>query len=199
MANPLRQQIEQISREKNINPDIVIAAIEDAILTASKKYYKNDEDLRSRFQSAVHQTLARDDFQNKSWCERMLSTLFLEGNEAQTEQILSGLSPEFFMHIEWLPGGRFEDGEFIPDTVFEEAAAHPENAALCKLCDPRAMGVIFNLIREFGDVEYINVARLPESQFGININAAPFAEAVWLTGDATHAARLRAFLANPAD
>jgi len=49
MANPLRQQIEQISREKNINPDIVIAAIEDAILTASKKYYKNDEDLRSRF------------------------------------------------------------------------------------------------------------------------------------------------------
>src|SRR5574341_1189980 len=49
MANQLRQQIEQISREKNINPDVVIAAIEDAILTASKKYYKTDEDLRSRF------------------------------------------------------------------------------------------------------------------------------------------------------
>ena len=40
MANPLRQQIEQISREKNINPEIIIAAIEDAILTASKKYFK---------------------------------------------------------------------------------------------------------------------------------------------------------------
>jgi len=49
MPNQLRQQIEQISREKNINPDVVIAAIEDAILTASKKYYKTDEDLRSRF------------------------------------------------------------------------------------------------------------------------------------------------------
>jgi N utilization substance protein A len=48
-VNQLRQQIEQISREKNINPDVIIAAIEDAILTASKKYYKNDEDLRSRF------------------------------------------------------------------------------------------------------------------------------------------------------
>jgi N utilization substance protein A len=48
-ANQLRQQIEQISREKNINPDVIIAAIEDAILTASKKYYKSDEDLRSRF------------------------------------------------------------------------------------------------------------------------------------------------------
>jgi N utilization substance protein A len=49
MANQLRQQIEQISREKNINPDVIIAAIEDAILMASKKYYRNDEDLRSRF------------------------------------------------------------------------------------------------------------------------------------------------------
>ena len=49
MANQLRQQIEQISREKNINPEVIIAAIEDAILTASKKYYKNNEDLRSRF------------------------------------------------------------------------------------------------------------------------------------------------------
>jgi N utilization substance protein A len=49
MANQLRQQIEQISREKNINPDVVIAAIEDAILTASKRHYKSDEDLRSRF------------------------------------------------------------------------------------------------------------------------------------------------------
>jgi transcription termination/antitermination protein NusA len=49
MASQLRQQIEQISREKNINPDVIIAAIEDAILTASKKYYKGAEDLRSRF------------------------------------------------------------------------------------------------------------------------------------------------------
>src|SRR5687768_9561798 len=48
-TNQLRQQIDQISREKNINPEVIIAAIEDAILTASKKYYKNNEDLRSRF------------------------------------------------------------------------------------------------------------------------------------------------------
>ncbi len=49
MASQLRQQIDQISREKNINPEVIIAAIEDAILTASKKYYKGAEDLRSRF------------------------------------------------------------------------------------------------------------------------------------------------------
>jgi N utilization substance protein A len=49
MASLLRQQIDQISREKNINPEVIIAAIEDAILTASKKYYKSNEDLRARF------------------------------------------------------------------------------------------------------------------------------------------------------
>jgi N utilization substance protein A len=49
MVSVLRQQIEQISREKNINPDVIIAAIEDAILTAARKYYKAEEDLRSRF------------------------------------------------------------------------------------------------------------------------------------------------------
>src|SRR3990172_11802085 len=49
MANQLRQQIEQTSRKKNTNPDVIIAAIEDAILTAAKKYYKGAEDLRSRF------------------------------------------------------------------------------------------------------------------------------------------------------
>jgi N utilization substance protein A len=55
MANQLRQQIEQISREKNINPEVIIAAIEDAILTASKKYYKSAEDLRSRFNEETGQ------------------------------------------------------------------------------------------------------------------------------------------------
>ena len=55
MANQLRQQIEQISREKNINPEVIIAAIEDAILTASKKYYKGAEDLRSRFNDETGQ------------------------------------------------------------------------------------------------------------------------------------------------
>jgi N utilization substance protein A len=49
MASQLRQQIDQISREKNINPEVIIAAIEDAILTAAKKYYKSNEDLRARF------------------------------------------------------------------------------------------------------------------------------------------------------
>jgi hypothetical protein len=121
------------------------------------------EDLRAHFRSAVHEAFRTDDCHNKAWCERILSTLFLEGNEAQTEQVLSGLSPEFFLQIEWLPGGRFEEGEFLFDPIFDEAASHPEDAELQHLCDPRAKGIIFNLIREYGDLEYVNVGCVPES------------------------------------
>jgi len=120
-------------------------------------------DLRDHFSSAVHDAFRKDDCHNKAWAERILSTLFLEGNETQTEQILSGLSPEFYLQIEWLPGGRFEEGEFLFDSIFDEAASHPEDAALQRLCDPRAKGVIFNLIRDYGDLDYINVGTVPES------------------------------------
>ena len=88
------------------------------------------EELRDHFRSAVHEAFRTDDCHNKAWCERILSTLFLEGNETQTEQILSGLSPEFFLQIEWLPGGRFEEGEFLFDPIFDEAASHPEDAGV---------------------------------------------------------------------
>jgi hypothetical protein len=119
--------------------------------------------LKERFRSTVHESFRKDDSSNKAWAERMLSTLFLDGNETQTEQLLSGLSPEFFLQIEWLPGGRFEEGEFLFDRIFDEAAAHPDDPELQGLCDPRAKGIIFNLIREYGDIDYINVGCVRES------------------------------------
>ncbi len=45
----LYQTIDQLSREKGIDPQIVIAAVEDAVLVATRKYYKSAEDLESRF------------------------------------------------------------------------------------------------------------------------------------------------------
>ena len=120
-------------------------------------------ELRQHFRSAVHEAFCTDDCRQKAWCQRMICTLFLEGNESQTEQILSGLSPEFFMQIEWLAGGRFEEGEFLLDPIFEEAAANPEDSELRRICDPRAKEIIFNIIQDYGDLEYINLGCLPES------------------------------------
>lgn len=45
----LYQTIDMLSREKGIDPAIIIAAVEDAILVATRKYYKSSEDLRSHF------------------------------------------------------------------------------------------------------------------------------------------------------
>src|SRR5271167_818402 len=49
MANLLYQQIEMLSREKHIEPEIVVSAIEDAMVVAARKYYKTEEDLRAKF------------------------------------------------------------------------------------------------------------------------------------------------------
>ena len=55
MANPLDQMIEMISREKHIEPAIIVAAIEDAMVVAARKYYKTEEDLRGKFNATTGQ------------------------------------------------------------------------------------------------------------------------------------------------
>ena len=49
MSNPLQQTIETLAKEKGVEPNVIVAAIEDAVLTASRKHYKSTENLRTRF------------------------------------------------------------------------------------------------------------------------------------------------------
>ena len=44
----LYEHIEQISRDKGIDPDVIICAVEDAILTAVKKYYRTEAPYQAR-------------------------------------------------------------------------------------------------------------------------------------------------------
>src|SRR3990170_3918567 len=55
MSNPLMQTIEALAKEKGIEADVVIGAIEDAVLTASRKYYKTTENLKTRFNQETGQ------------------------------------------------------------------------------------------------------------------------------------------------
>jgi len=55
MANLLYQQIEMLSREKHIEPEVVVSAIEDAMVVAARKYYKTEEDLRAKFNQQTGQ------------------------------------------------------------------------------------------------------------------------------------------------
>ena len=55
MANLLYQQIEMLSREKHIEPEVVVSAIEDAMVVAARKHYKSEEDLRAKFNQETGQ------------------------------------------------------------------------------------------------------------------------------------------------
>ena len=48
MASELYNTIDALSREKGIDPQIVVSAVEDAIVVATRKYYKSQENLRAK-------------------------------------------------------------------------------------------------------------------------------------------------------
>jgi len=52
MASELYNTIEALSKEKGIDPKIVVAAIEDAIVVATRKYYKSQENLRAELEKS---------------------------------------------------------------------------------------------------------------------------------------------------
>src|SRR2546423_296467 len=48
MPSELYNTIDALSREKGIDPQIVVSAVEDAIVMATRKYYKSQENLRAK-------------------------------------------------------------------------------------------------------------------------------------------------------
>jgi N utilization substance protein A len=49
MDRLLYQQIEMLSREKHVEPEVIISAIEDAMVVAARKFYKTDENMRAKY------------------------------------------------------------------------------------------------------------------------------------------------------
>lgn len=118
--------------------------------------------LSHKFGDAVPFELRQDDAGNVEWRNRMTAALIGEDERTVSEESLLGLSSEFFMQIEWLPGGKIEEGELIFDSVFDlaEETGDPE---LLRLCDEKCHGFIFNFVREFGNLEYVNIGRVVSS------------------------------------
>lgn len=117
------------------------------------------EELRQRYFQSVRPDLRQDAPDSAEWRNRMMAALLAPNHEEVPEETLLGLSPEFRMSILWLPGGRIEDGELIFDPIFEQwAGSHDEE--LDKLCDDKVRKFICNFVREYGDLEYVNVGRV---------------------------------------
>jgi len=59
MASELYNTIDALSREKGIDPQIVVSAVEDAIVVATRKYYKTQENLRAELDKDTGKIRAR--------------------------------------------------------------------------------------------------------------------------------------------
>ena len=167
----LRQHLAEIQRftvrsNRNRNAEIAFYMSDD---TFAGKCFENYEfetmdpgDLRAvfdeltdQFRSAVPPEFRDDDLENDVWRQRMFSALVTETDEVVQNEVLLSLSPEFFMQIHWLPGGRIKNGELRFDEVFEEDRQDR--------CEENAREFLYNLAREYGDLEYVNIGKVVNS------------------------------------
>src|SRR6202789_1040779 len=81
MASELYNVIDALSREKGIDPQIVVSAVEDAIVVATRKYYKTQENLRAELDKKSGQIRAyavRSIVENSAQDKDPLSQITLE-------------------------------------------------------------------------------------------------------------------------
>ena len=115
------------------------------------------QDLTDRFQAAVQPSFRRDDPADSTWRSRLITRLLdLPDNDVATNGF-HGLGSAYFLGVDWLPGGRFEQGEFIPDPVLDGTPSSPAEEDRLKLCETRVRPIILNFMREYGELDYVNV------------------------------------------
>ena len=118
----------------------------------------------ARWRATIPAELREESIENFSWRNEMCATLTRGPNDSSVDEdeLIQGISPEFFRQIEWLPGVRINGCETVFDPLWEECdrTRAPELQAIC---DPRARNILFNVSRFLGDVEYVNIGRLTRS------------------------------------
>ena len=132
-----------------------VDGLDDAALKAAA------DALAREYRAALPARLRVESISNLDWRNEMCHALTRGPNEtaAQEQDLVQGISPEFYRQIEWLPGARVENGRVVFDPVFDEAQRTKE-PALMELCDNRARNIIFNMLRLFGKVDFVNVGRI---------------------------------------
>jgi len=130
-----------------------------------------DEELRKacnriamEWRMSIPAELREETVENFEWRNSMCHCITREPNEtsAEEQELVAGISPEFYRQIEWLPGARIADGEVIFDAIYDEAA-RTQDPELLAMCDNRVKSFLFNTTRLFGKVAYINIGRIAQS------------------------------------
>ncbi len=148
-----------------LDPDVTAAfkavnveALDDATLR------KVIADVELKWRLALPAPLRAESTDNLEWRAEMNATLARVPNETEVndQDLIQGISPEFFRQIEWLPGGCVENGELVFDTLYDEAQ-RTRDPELLEFCDMRVRSIIFNALRLYGTIEYINIGRISRS------------------------------------
>ena len=139
---------------RDLKPD----ALDDAALR------KACEQIATDWRMALPAELRDESTANFEWRNAMCHALTAGPNETSVEEqeLVSGISPEFYRQIEWLPGARIDDGEVIFDPIYDEAA-RTQDPKLLALCDNRVKSYLFNTTRLFGNLKFINIGRIATS------------------------------------
>ncbi len=135
-----------------------VAALDDARLRTVIA------DVELKWRLALPAVLRAESTDNLEWRAEMNATLARVPNETEVndQDLIQGISPEFFRQIEWLPGGRVEKGELIFDSLYDEAH-RTRDPELLEFCDMRARSILFSALRLYGTIEYINIGRISRS------------------------------------
>ena len=118
----------------------------------------------AQWRMSIPQELREESTANYEWRNAMCEAVTQGPNDpaAADEELIQGISPEFFRQIEWLPGVSVRNGETMFDSLWNEYAK-TRDPALGELCDLRARNILFNISRYYGDIEYANIGRIAKS------------------------------------
>ena len=139
---------------KDLKPD----ALDDAALKAAC------DKIMVAWRMSLPADLREETSANFEWRNEMCHALTRGPNETDAEEqdLVAGIAPEFYRQIQWLPGARIDRGEVIFDAIYDEAA-RTQDPELLALCDNRVKSFLFNTTRLFGAIDYINIGRIANS------------------------------------
>jgi hypothetical protein len=180
-AGAFRSQIAEIVRHLNKrnrmgHPEVELFPSTTPIEIRSE--FKNldvdslgDEELREKivridqeWRMSLPAHLREESVDNYEWRNEMCAAITACPNDtnAEEQELILGISPEFYRQVEWLPGARIDCGEVVFDPLWDEFL-RTRDPELARVCDYRVRSIIFNLTRLFGDIEYVNIGRIVHS------------------------------------
>ena len=127
-----------------------------------ERLQREHRDLAQRFEKATPERLRGLSLGSRSELRELLAVLSATGPERDPVSTPwdRTLQLEPSMSVRWLPGGCFKNGEFVFETIFPNDAAPNTDPELAPLWDPLARGFIANFIREYSNIEHLNLGRV---------------------------------------